>query len=241
MWSKQKNIVSPETIKAVVDASQHIAEKSEDRHFVAEGKSFFRKNSELLNRVHREIDQAVRLRDRLRTPAVNHAFLLYKSGPGPATKAHQDRPYWLDIEDRCTMFTVWIALDAIDENKGALRLNPKNETDLDGFFANLGDKPLLSHVDDKYGGGGFATTIDDTIAREIEAEMTDQPVGSGDIVLFDAFEPHSSTKNGSTDTRLAMKIVYGEKESMKSYLGDLDTIEGRGIGTRLLSAFLPRH
>lgn len=241
MWSKQKNVVSSETIAAILAASRHIAEKSEDRHFIAEGKSFFRDKADLLGRLHKDIDQTLSLRTRLKNPAVNHAFLLYKSGPGPATKAHQDRPYWLDIESSCTMFTVWIALDRIDEQKGALRLNPKNEVDLDVFFAGLGDKPLLPHEKDQYGGGGFATTIPDDLAQDLERDMAGQPVDAGDLILFDAFEPHSSTENASSATRLAMKIVYGERTSMKSYLADLDALEGKGLRSRLLNAFVPQH
>lgn len=241
MWSRVNRALSEETIAAVLRESREIAAAREDRHFVFEGKKFFLTRPKLLRRIHLEVDRALGLRQRVKSPALNHAFLLFKSGPGPATKAHQDRAYWLDIETDCSMFTVWIALERIDGGKGALMLNPSGQSGLDDFFKGINRGELLAHHPDQYGGGGFTTVLDDGLAANLRANMTAQEADAGDVILFDAFEPHASTENTQSAPRLAMKLVYGSRLSMNSFMIDLDKLEGRGIGARLFNAIGAKH
>lgn len=226
MWTKLTNVVSTKTIEQTLNAARSLIDLSEDRHFVREGKNFFDTRAKLLKTIHKDVDTTLNLRKRMKDPAVNHSFLLFKSGPGPATKPHQDRPYWLKVEDKCTMFTAWIALGPIDETQGALRLNLSNEVNLEEFFSGIAsEREILPHSKDQYAGGGFTTILEEQVAAKLEENMVPIKVDAGDVVLFDAFEPHSSTQNSSPSPRLAMKIVYGEKWSMKTYLIDFNKLE----------------
>lgn len=232
MWFRVPTAITDSAIDAVLLKSGAIADTQEDRHFVAAGKTFFRDHQKLLLGVHREVAQALDLSKFVPRHAINHSFLLYKSGPGPATRCHQDRPYWLDIEPDCTMFTVWVALEDVTENMGALTLNPANEVDLETFFSGYKSGTLLDHRDDQYGGGGFSITLPDDVAAQFAADFVPQPMKRGDIVVFDAFEPHASTDNAADTTRLAMKLVYGDPDSMASYLIGPEKLQSGGLANK---------
>lgn len=217
MWFRIENALSDRMIESVLSKSGAIARMQEDRHFVKAGKTFFNDNPRLLLSIHEEVSKALGLADHAPALAINHGFLLYKSGPGPATRCHQDRPYWLDIEPSCTMFTVWLALGDVSETMGSLTLNPDTEVHPTTFFAGYRRGELLEHVDDQYGGGGFTITLPEDVARTLEKGLRPQPMKRGDLVVFDAFEPHASTANDEATTRLAMKIVYGDPKSMSEF------------------------
>lgn len=217
MWFRIENALSDQVIAAVLSKSGEIAQTHEDRHFVKAGKTFFNDNPKLLLSVHGEVAAAMDLATHAPALAINHSFLLYKSGPGPATRCHQDRPYWLDIEPSCTMFTVWLALDDVTKTMGSLTLNPETEVDANRFFAGYKQGTMLDHVDDQYGGGGFTITLPEDVANTLAKDLTPQPMKRGDLVVFDAFEPHASTANDVATTRLAMKIVYGDPNSMNDF------------------------
>lgn len=217
MWFRIENALSDQVIDTVLAKSGAIAQTQEDRHFVKAGKTFFNDNPKLLLSIHEEVAQAMNLAAHAPGLAINHSFLLYKSGPGPATRCHQDRPYWLDIEPSCTMFTVWLALGDVTQTMGSLTLNPDTEVDAATFFAGYREGEMLEHVDDQYGGGGFTITLPDAVADTLAKDLRAQPMKRGDLVVFDAFEPHASTANDEATTRLAMKIVYGDPDSMAEY------------------------
>ena len=229
MWFRIPNALSDATIDAILSKSGAIAQTHEDRRFVKAGKTFFRDNSKLLMSVHDDVAKAMGLAELAPRQAINHAFLLYKSGPGPATRCHQDRPYWFDIEPECTMFTLWLALGDVTESMGSLTLSPDNEVHAPTFFSGYKSGHLLDHEDDQYGGGGFTITLPDDVAESLAKDLRPQPMKRGDLVVFDAFEPHASTANEEATTRLAMKIVYGDPNSMNEFQVDPNKSKAGGL------------
>ncbi len=238
MWFHVENAVDDATIDPILEASGVIANAVEDRHFVKAGKTFFEDNPRFLKSVHRAVSHAIGLPQYAAPLAINHAFLLYKSGPGPATRCHQDRPYWLDVEETCSMFTVWIALGDVEEEMGALTLNPETRVDPKTFFMGYRNGTMMEHQDDAYGGGGFTITLPEAAVADIEPLLKSVPMKRGDIVVFDAFEPHASTANTSEETRLSMKVVYGDPSNMTSFLTKVDGHRIGGLFSRLKSSVL---
>lgn len=174
-----------------------------------EGDSFFRK---ILQSLAKKVD----LFSLYEEPVVHHSFLLAKMPGGVATRLHQDRPYWGSFEDApASMATAWFSLGNIHEGNGCLLLNLDNETkDISQFNTQA---HLYEHFDDSYTAQQGALTISEQQATELQKTLSTVPVGVGDLVFFDAYEPHCAAKNASSDPRLAFKIVFGEKAKLKQF------------------------
>lgn len=149
-------------------------------------------------------------------PVIHHSFLLAKMPGGVATRLHQDRPYWGEFEDSpASMATAWFSLGKMQEGNGCLLLNIANQTsDIRRFNA----KPdLIEHFSDSYTAQQGALTIPDPQASELQKSLTPVPVDVGDLLFFDAYEPHCATENASANPRLAFKIVFGEKKKLRQF------------------------
>lgn len=151
-----------------------------------------------------------------REPAVHHSFLLAKMPGGVATRLHQDRPYWGDFEDSpATMATAWFSLGDIHEGNGCLLLNADNQTsDIRQFNTKT---HVHEHFSDAYTAQQGALTISEQEVAELAKSLTPVPVGVGDLVFFDAYEPHCAKHNASAHPRLAFKIVFGEKDKLSQF------------------------
>jgi hypothetical protein len=58
----------------------------------------------------------------------------------------RDRPYWVNVEERATMVTLWVFLDDIGLEDGCLKLNEKNLFTLDKGYLFNQDPDLLPHI-----------------------------------------------------------------------------------------------
>jgi ectoine hydroxylase-related dioxygenase (phytanoyl-CoA dioxygenase family) len=135
---------------------------------------------------------------RLRKPVVHHAFPLIKGARAPQTLPHQDAPFW-PYDKLRTMFTLWIALEAVDSSNGCLR-----------FGSETPDVIPHEHVDAP---GGKTWRI-----RELAAmRYVDVPMGTGDAVFFDSTQVHAAFPNPSPRHRYSMKVVFGEGEALPRY------------------------
>jgi ectoine hydroxylase-related dioxygenase (phytanoyl-CoA dioxygenase family) len=149
-------------------------------------------------------------------PVVHHSFLLAKMPNGVATRLHQDRPYWGEIEDSPpSMATAWFSLGDINEGNGCLLLNMDNET---SEIRHFNTRPLIiDHFDDSYTDQQGALTIPEPQASLLLKSFSPVKVGVGDLIFFDSYEPHCSTGNASETPRLAFKIVFGEKRKLRQF------------------------
>ena len=76
---------------------------------------------------------------------------------------------------------------------------------------------IFEHYQDSYTDQQGALTIPSSIAKNLIKSFIAIPVSIGDLVYFDAYEPHCATQNDSINPRLAFKIVFGEKTKLKEY------------------------
>jgi len=150
-------------------------------------------------------------------PVVHHSFLLAKMPGGVATRLHQDRPYWREFEGggSASMTTAWFSLGDIHEGNGCLLLNLANETqDIRRLNTNT---EIFEHFSDAYSVKQGALTIQNDQAAQLRENLSPVMSGIGDLILFDAYEPHCSMPNGSEEPRLAFKVVLGEKGKLSGY------------------------
>jgi ectoine hydroxylase-related dioxygenase (phytanoyl-CoA dioxygenase family) len=209
MYQIYRKILSDETCDKIINKITNEYFKKEKTHFVREGKEFFFKNIsnlKLLKEVVQKICERINFEKFDNSLYIDHAFLLLKPGGGNATTCHQDRPFWIKKEinnNQVSMFTCWVALEQILENKGCLLVYSEKEVDIKSFNTiNL----IFNHKDNRLKSGNFSWSIDDS---RIDAnKLRSVEVSKGDIVAFDAFEVHSSTNNITDKHRLSFKIVF---------------------------------
>ena len=150
-------------------------------------------------------------------PVIDHAVLLFKKPGGVETEWHQDRAYWATRDKDASIFSVWIALEDITEERGALNLVKSNEVSM-SEIGNFNNGKLIDHelIEDKK--GGFPLLIKGELIPKIESDVKVVNLKRGSAVLFDSFEPHMSRENSSSTPRLAMKIAYSERAGKNYYL-----------------------
>jgi ectoine hydroxylase-related dioxygenase (phytanoyl-CoA dioxygenase family) len=222
MFLRSQNVLDPQLsddlqhfFKEVIKNSLH----EKEVHFSRAGRYCF-ENSEsgdsYLQRILQCLLSKVDLFALYKIPVVHHSFLLAKMPGGVATRLHQDRPYWGEFEDSpASMSTAWFSLGNINEGNGCLMLNGENETnDICQFNTKT---HIFVHNEDRYTEQQGALTISDSQANVLLKSFTTVPAGVGDLVFFDAYEPHCATQNDSSDPRLAFKIVFGEKAKLREF------------------------
>ena len=197
--------------------------KSKELHFSRKGRYAF-ENAEngrdLLKRILKSLKENTTLLDYYETPVVHHTFLLIKMPHGVPTRLHQDRPYWIEIKDEpASMLTAWFALEYIDSNNGCLRLNKTSMVDTVDL---LNTNPIhFDHMDDEYTKEQAALTITPNLQQRILNQFDDINCAPGDLVVFDAFEPHCAAGNNTNSPRMAFKIVFGEKNKLGTYYDEV--------------------
>jgi len=230
MWTILNSRINADTVDRIIQEAADHARLREDRHFVTAGKSFFGhrvlapERAELLFAIHRDIAAQIPFRDLFEVPSIDHAYLLFKSPGAPATAVHQDRPFWVEKEPTPTQFTCWISLTRIDAHNGALTLNPASKVDPAeiGRFNTGGT--LYPHRDFVYGADHSALAMETEHAERLAVAMIPTVAEAGEVIIFDGFEPHGSTDNTSTESRLALKIVYAEGRGRKDLMVSLDRL-----------------
>ena len=229
MWATSENILSSQIIEDLLCRADYlISAKTGDKNVFVD-KNFFSNNGEesrnldILNAIHKSVWSKISGQLSYKEPVIDHAVLLFKKPGGVETEWHQDRAYWAKRDEKASIISVWIALEDINEERGALNLVKSNEVDI-LEISDFNNGTLMEHelVEDKK--GGFPLLIKSELIPKIESDVEIIDLKRGSAVLFDSFEPHMSRENTSNTPRLAMKIAYSEREDKDYYLitlGDL--------------------
>ncbi len=224
MWTRLDRPLDGRLVAALREHFSNLDNVFEDRHFVRGGKKFFKKQRgfDYLRSILRHIEKELPLNKKWRLPAIHHAYPLYKSAGGPATTPHQDRPYWITVENEVSMMTFWIALDDIDKQMGCLRLDRSEFVRLSDFRSLNTPAEIHPHVKEE---NDLAQHITKDVAARLTEKMEPIPVKKGGIILFDAFQVHASEQNNAGQTRRAMKVVLGDAKTMTDPLITLDDLD----------------
>lgn len=221
MWTHQTAVLPPDLCRRMTVAAVDCGlVRFEQRHFVAGGKGFFMTLQGLgfLKDIMTAVRRSSPILDRFADPAVEHAYMLIKSEKAPATPLHQDRAFWGRREaEPASMLTLWFALEDIDDRRGALRLTTGGETDrMDALNT---DRRVYHHVQTHFDdSGNFSRVIQDVALPEIEASLRTVCPCGGDMIVFDAYEPHASVPHDGERARMAFKVVLGEGNRLKAFL-----------------------
>lgn len=230
MWCRLRSRISYSNINAVLTRTGAIGAAADKKELVFAGKNFFgtdasdSDNLDLLRLLHLDIWPEIRDEVSFDVPVVDHCYLLFKPPGGPATKMHQDRPYWIRKEPQATIISVWIALDAISADNGGLSLVQENKAEA-GNLASFNSGSVLEHEEVPLSDGSFPLLIRDDIATEVAKSMVPVDMAKGEVIVFDSFEPHMAGANTTDSPRLALKIAYADKGSKKHYLTSIDELE----------------
>ena len=223
MWAISEDILSDELINEILDRADYLISSNDLEKHVFVDKDFFSNNGDeprnldILNNIHKSVWSKISESFPYNEPVVDHAVLLFKRPGGVETEWHQDRAYWATRDKDASIFSVWIALEDITEERGALNLVKSNEVSM-SEIGNFNNGKLIDHelIEDKK--GGFPLLIKGELIPKIESDVKVVNLKRGSAVLFDSFEPHMSRENSSNTPRLAMKIAYSERANKNYYL-----------------------
>ena len=223
MWAISEDILSDELINEILDRADYLISSNDLEKHVFVDKDFFSNNGDeprnldILNNIHKAVWSKISESFPYNEPVVDHAVLLFKKPGGVETEWHQDRAYWATRDEDASIFSVWIALEDITEERGALNLVKSNEVRM-SEIGNFNNGKLIDHelIEDKK--GGFPLIIKGELIPKIESDVKVVNLKRGSAVLFDSFEPHMSRENSSNTPRLAMKIAYSERANKNYYL-----------------------
>ena len=223
MWAISEDILSYELINEILDRADYLISSDDLEKHVFVDKDFFSnnvdepRNLDILNNIHKSVWSKISESFPYNEPVVDHAVLLFKRPGGVETEWHQDRAYWATRDEDTSIFSVWIALEDITEERGALNLVKSNEVRM-SEIGNFNNGKLIDHelIEDKK--GGFPLLIKGELIPKIESDVEVVNLKRGSAVLFDSFEPHMSRENSSNTPRLAMKIAYSERANKNYYL-----------------------
>ena len=223
MWAISEDILSDELINEILDRADYLISSNDLEKHVFVDKDFFSNNGDeprnldILNNIHKAVWSKISESFPYNEPVVDHAVLLFKRPGGVETEWHQDRAYWATRDEDASIFSVWIALEDITEERGALNLVKSNEVSM-SEIGNFNNGKLIDHelIEDKK--GGFPLLIKGELIPKIESDVKVVNLKRGSAVLFDSFEPHMSRENSSSTPRLAMKIAYSERADKNYYL-----------------------
>ena len=232
MWAISEDILSDELINEILDRADYLISSNDLEKHVFVDKDFFSNNGDeprnldILNNVHKAVWSKISEFFPYNEPVVDHAVLLFKKPGGVETEWHQDRAYWATRDEDASIFSVWIALEDITEERGALNLVKSNEVTM-SEIGNFNNGKLIDHelIEDKK--GGFPLLIKGELIPKIESDVKVVNLKRGSAVLFDSFEPHMSRENSSSTPRLAMKIAYSERANKNYYLITNQGLENR--------------
>ncbi len=223
MWAISEDILSDELIDELLHRADYLISSDDSEKHVFVDKDFFSNNGDeprnldILNNIHKAVWSKISESFPYNEPVVDHAVLLFKRPGGVETEWHQDRAYWATRDEDTSIFSVWIALEDITEERGALNLVKSNEVGM-SEIGSFNNGKLIDHelIEDKK--GGFPLLIKGELIPKIESDVEVVNLKRGSAVLFDSFEPHMSRENSSNTPRLAMKIAYSERANKNYYL-----------------------
>ncbi|WP_214627503.1 phytanoyl-CoA dioxygenase family protein [Paenibacillus agaridevorans] len=158
----------------------------------------------------------------------DHA-LLKMPGDSKPTPWHQDRPYWPMVDNGKPLqaFSIWIALDDVDENNGCMMFVPKSQK-----IKNLKGVDLVS-PEDIFGQEG-ASNADRNTAVIVRMK-------AGSCTFHDGMTFHYAHANNTAKPRRALAIIFFEDGVTFSGGNHLVT-DGAGLvaGDNLAGPLFPR-
>ena len=230
MWCRLPFRISTSAIDSLLERADGLISAAQQDNSVTFGKDFFGRidsennNLDLLQQIHQDFWPEIADIVDLKVPVVDHTILLIKGAGAPGTALHQDRAYWVGRDPTPTIFSVWIALEDLTEEKGGLILSPDNQVSVSGMSAfNTG--AILEHAEDYKQAGGFPITIPPAAATEMKKAMEFISLAKGEALAFDSFEAHTTGPNQTSTPRLAMKIAYSDGVDKDHYLIRTDELE----------------
>ena len=230
MWCRLPFRISTNAIDSLLERADGLISAAQQDNSVTFGKDFFGRidsennNQDLLQQLHQDFWPEIADIVDLKVPVVDHTILLIKGAGAPGTALHQDRAYWVGRDPTPTIFSVWIALEDLTEEKGGLILSPDNQVSVSGMSAfNTGS--VLEHAEDYKQAGGFPITIPTAAAAEMKQSMEFISLAKGEALAFDSFEAHTTGPNQTSTPRLAMKIAYSDGADKDYYLMRTDELE----------------
>ncbi|WP_219834006.1 phytanoyl-CoA dioxygenase family protein [Paenibacillus sp. R14(2021)] len=157
----------------------------------------------------------------------DHA-LLKMPGDSKVTPWHQDRPYWpMNEMKTLNAFSIWIALDDVDENNGCMMFVPKSQK-----IRNLKGVDLV--------------TPEDIFAQEGAKEMDRNTavicrMKAGSCTFHDGMTFHFAHANATDKPRRALAIIFMEDGTTYSGVGHPIT-DGLGlaVGDKLQGGLMPK-
>lgn len=230
MWCRLTSHISTSAIDCLLERADGLISAAQQDTSITFGKDFFghieseNNNLDLLQRLHQQIWPEIADIVDLNVPVVDDSVLLFKGAGASGTALHQDRAYWVSRDPTPTIFSVWIALEDLTEEKGGLILSPDNQVSVSGMSAfNTG--ALLEHAEDYTQAGRFPITIPKAAAAEMKKSMEFISLDKGEALAFDSFEAHTTGPNQTATPRLAMKIAYSNGADKDRYLIRTDELE----------------
>ena len=230
MWCRLPFRISTSAIDSLLERADDLISAAQQDNSVTFGKDFFGRidsennNLDLLQQLHQDFWPEIADIVDLKVPVVDHTILLIKGAGAPGTALHQDRAYWVGRDPTPTIFSVWIALEDLTEEKGGLILSPDNQVCVSGMSA-FNPGAILEHAEDYKQPGGFPITIPPVAATEMKQSMEFISLAKGEALAFDSFEAHTTGPNQTSTPRLAMKIAYSDGADKDYYLIRTDELE----------------
>ena len=175
MWAISEDILSDELINEILDRADYLISSNDREKHVFVDKDFFSNNGDeprnldILNNIHKAVWSKISESFPYHEPVIDHAVLLFKKPGGVETGWHQDRAYWATRDENASIFSVWIALEDITEERGALNLIKSNEVSM-SEIGNFNNGKLIDHelIEDKK--GGFPLLIEGGLIPKIESD-----------------------------------------------------------------------
>ena len=174
MWCRLTSRISDEHVDALLGRADALVSSSDGNGSVRlawqgvlpEDKRREHSNFDLLKLFHGEIWPEISNVVAFDLPVIDHASLLIKGAGAARTAMHQDRPYWIGREASPSIFSVWIALEDMSEEKGGLMVSLDNEVGVNRMSSfNTGS--ILEHEEAAELDGGFPISIPDRTASRM--------------------------------------------------------------------------
>lgn len=123
---------------------------------------------------------------------------------------HQDRTYWGINPESQPVVSVWIAIDNVTAENGAMRFAPGSH------------KKKFEHVFgyDECSALGNAQSI--SIEDLPSEELVDMELTGGEYGIFDSFAAHRSERNTSPKRRIGMTMIYSPAKVWFSEFPNID-------------------
>ena len=213
MWFLIDETINNELRENILHSYLKFDKNIQKRHFNSKGKEFFitYKGARYIKDLLESLKKT--LYDYYDDPVIDHIFVLSKSPGGNETPPHQDFTFWTNKTNSLRpkkMITFWLPLIDVNEYNGGLKLVESEQAENINQLNN-GNEKHYEHFHAK-GSLGFSWNISKS------PKLKSLDLNAGNWLAFDSYSIHSSNPNNSRKSRVALKIVFGEKKEFKPLL-----------------------